>query len=54
MGFLIKYSNFDLFTIPISLSYKQKYLYRTFIGATLSIIGFIIIIVSLAIKLNKI
>lgn len=54
MGFFIKYSNFDLFTIPISLSYKQKYLYRTFIGATLSIIGFIIIMVSLTIKLNKI
>ena len=54
MGFDLKYSNFDLFTIPISLSFKQKYLYRTFIGASLSIIVFVFVMIFLIIKLNQI
>ena len=44
MDFIDKYNNLDLLTIPISLSYKNKYLYRTFIGSTLTIICSIIII----------
>ena len=44
MDFIDKYNNLDLLTIPISLSYKNKYLYRTFIGSTLTIICAIIII----------
>ena len=44
MDFIDKYDNLDLLTIPISLSYKNKYLKRTFIGATLTIKCAIIII----------
>ena len=36
--------HFDLFHIPMSLSYKNEYLYQTNIGAFLTIIFFIIII----------
>ena len=49
-----KYNRLDLLTVPISLSYKEKYLYRTFIGATLTIICFIIIVIYFIIKLNEI
>ena len=44
MKFKTPYNNFDLLDIPISLSYNNQYLYRTFVGATLTIILFIIII----------
>ena len=44
MDFISKYTKLDLLTVPISLSYKNKYLYRTFIGSTLTIICAIIII----------
>ena len=44
MKFKTPYNNFDLLNIPISLSYNNQYLYRTFVGATLTIILFIIII----------
>ena len=44
MKFKSPYNNFDLLNIPISLSYNNQYLYRTFVGATLTIILFIIII----------
>ena len=53
MSFIKSYNNFDLLRIPISLSYKNKYLYRTFIGASLTIIGFIIIVVYFLVKLIK-
>jgi len=36
--------NFDLLHIPMSLSYKNEYFYKTNIGAALTIICFIIII----------
>jgi len=45
MKFTSPYNNLDLLTIPISLSYKNKYSYRTFVGATLTIIFFIVIII---------
>ena len=45
MKFKSPYNNLDLLTIPISLSYKDNYLYRTFVGATLTIFFFIIIII---------
>ena len=48
------YLHFDLLKIPISLSFKKKYLYKTFIGATLTIVGAILIIVYFIIKLNQI
>jgi len=51
MSFINSYNNFDLLRIPISLSYKNKYLYRTFIGASLTIIGAIIIVVYFIVKL---
>jgi hypothetical protein len=54
MGFDLKYTNFDLFTIPISLSFKQKYQYRTFIGASLSILCFVFLMIFFIIKLNQI
>ena len=54
MDLKTKYNNLDLFTIPISLSYKDKYLYRTFIGATLTIICSIIIITYFIIKFSEI
>ena len=54
MGLYSKYKNFDLLKIPISLSYKKKYLYKTFIGATLTIIGFVLIISFFIFKLTKI
>ena len=44
MDFISKYNNLDLLTITISLSYKNQYLYRTFIGSTLTIICAIIIV----------
>ena len=44
MKFKTPYNNFDLLNISISLSYNNQYLYRTFVGATLTIILFIIII----------
>ena len=49
-----KYLDFDLLKIPISLSFKKKYLYKTFIGSTLTIFGVILIIVFFIIKLNQI
>ena len=49
-----KYNNLDLLTIPISFSYKEKYLYRTFIGATLTIICAIIIVTYFMIKFIEI
>lgn len=45
MNFKSPYNNLDLLTIPISLSYKDNYSYRTFVGATLTIIIFMIIII---------
>ena len=54
MGFKSTFNNLDLLKIPISLSYKDKYLYRTHIGATLTMIGFIIIIVYIIIKFTEI
>jgi len=53
MSFLNTYNNFDLLRIPISLSYKNKYLYRTFIGASLTIICFIIILVYFMFKVVR-
>ena len=50
MSFINSYNNFDLLRIPISLSYKNKYLYRTFIGASLTIIAGIIIMVYFIVK----
>ena len=50
MKFKTPFNNLDLLTIPISLSYKDKYLYRTFIGASLSIIFFIIIIIYIIVQ----
>ena len=46
-----RYTNFDLLRIPISLSYKSEYFYRTTIGATLSIVGFFLVIIYFIIKL---
>lgn len=54
MNIYSKYLHFDLLSIPISLSYKKKYLYRTFVGATLTIICAILIILFFIIKLNQI
>ena len=54
MNIYKKYLYFDLLRIPISLSYKKRYLYRTFIGATLTLIFSILIIVFFIIKLNEI
>ena len=54
MNIYSHYINFDLLRIPISLSYQKKYLYRTFIGATLTIIGLILLIIYFSIKLNQI
>ena len=51
MSFINTYKNFDLLRIPISLSYKNKYLYRTFIGASLTIIGIIILMIYFIVKL---
>ena len=48
------YNRLDLLTLPISLSYKEKYLYRTFIGATLTIICIIILSIYFIIKLHEI
>ena len=36
---------FDLFNIPISLSYNKEYFYNTYFGAVLSFLCFIIIII---------
>ena len=54
MNIYAKYLHFDLLRIPISLSYKKKYLYNTFVGATLTIICAILIILFLIIKLKQI
>ena len=54
MSFINTYNNFDLLRIPISLSYKNKYLYRTFIGASLTIIGIIIIVVYFTVKVIEV
>ena len=54
MSIYTKYLNFDLLTIPISLSFKKKYLYKTFIGSTLTIFGAILIVVFFIIRLNQI
>ena len=54
MKFKSTYNNLDLLTIPISLSYKDSYSYRTFVGATLTIIFFIIIIIYLIFQLYKV
>ena len=54
MNIYKKYLYFDLLRIPISLSYKKRYLYRTFIGATLTLIFSILIIVFFIIKFNEI
>ena len=54
MSIYSKYLDFDLLKIPISLSFKKKYLYKTFIGSTLTIIGAILIIVFFIIRLNQI
>ena len=54
MEFKAKYNNLDLFTIPISFSYKDKYSYRTFIGATLTIICSIIMVTYFIIKFIEI
>ena len=54
MNIYKKYLHFDLLRIPISLSYKKRYLYRTFIGATLTLIFSILIIVFFIIKFNEI
>ena len=54
MDFKNMYKNFDLLRFPISLSYKNKYLYRTFIGATLTILCFIIVIAYFIFKLTQI
>ena len=45
MKFQSPYNNFDLFTVPISFSYKDRYLYKTFVGATLSMIFLIVILI---------
>ena len=45
MKFKNIYNNFDLLNIPISLSFKNKYLYQTYVGATLTIIFTILIII---------
>jgi hypothetical protein len=45
MKFKSPFNNFDLLTIPISLSYKNKYLYQTIVGSILSIILSLIIII---------
>ena len=52
MSFINTYNNFDLLRIPISLSYKNKYLYRTFVGASLTIIGIIILVVYFLVKVT--
>ena len=54
MSIYRKYLHLDLLRIPIFLSYKKKYLYRTVIGATLTIICSILIIVFFIIKLSQI
>ena len=54
MDFMETFNNLDLLTIPISFSYKDKYLYRTFIGATLTIILAIIIVTYFLIKVIEI
>ena len=54
MSFINTYNNFDLLRIPISLSYKNKYLYRTFIGASLTIIGIIILVVYFIVKVIEV
>ena len=54
MSIYNKYLHFDLLKIPISLSFKNNYLYKTLIGATLTIVGAILILVYFIIKLNQI
>ena len=54
MNIFSGYINFDLLRIPISFSYRKQYLYRSFIGATLTIMGFIILIIYFSVKLNQI
>ena len=54
MNIFSQYINFDLLKIPISFSYRKRYLYRTFIGSTLTIIGFIILLIYFSVKLNQI
>jgi hypothetical protein len=53
MNFIKKrYNNFDLLRIPISLSYKKEYLFKTFVGATLTIAAFFIIILYFIFKIK--
>ena len=53
MDFKKLYINLDLLRIPISLSYKDQYLYKTFVGSTLTIVAFIIIFVYFVVKLKE-
>ena len=41
----LSFKNFDFFGVPIPISYKNNYLYKTNVGATLTIISSIIIII---------
>ena len=54
MEYINSFNNFDLLKIPITLSYKNKYLYRTIIGAILTILLIIIIIVYFIVRLSQI
>ena len=47
------YKNLDLLKVPISLSFKDQYLYKTIAGATLTIICFIIIFIYCVICLKE-
>jgi hypothetical protein len=47
------YNDLDLLKVPISLSFKDQYFYRTFSGATLTIIGFIIIFIYFVISIKE-
>lgn len=49
-----KYKHLDFLRVPISLSYKKEYLYRTYVGSTLTIAGFLIILIYFIIKLNEV
>ena len=45
MNKTFNFKNFDLFGVPIPISYENNYLYKTKVGATLTIISFIIIVI---------
>ena len=54
MEYINSFNNFDLLKTPITLSYKNKYLYRTIIGGILTILLIIIIIVYFIVRLSQI